>query len=95
MERVDRGSEPAHYCSGRNTMHPRTDRFFDASNACISGLFGAKPSVIPFEPGLERVATRFIGSLRAIKRRNSVGGEAWNWHASALPIRKTEEVGRA
>lgn len=65
-----------------------TDRFFDAANACITGLFGAKPSVIPFEPGLARVATRFIGRLRAIKRHGIRFGEARNWYASAFPIRE-------
>lgn len=70
--RVDRGWE----WTGALLQWPQhnapADRFFDAANACITGLFGAKLSVIPFEPGLARVATRFIGRLRAIKRRNSV-----------------------
>lgn len=98
MERVDRGSEPAHYCSGRNTMHPRTDRFFDAhptrASAGYSGLNRASSPLSRVSRELPRGLLAHCVPLNDGIRWGR-GGKARNWHASALPIRKTEEVGRA
>lgn len=91
-EWIGGGSEPAHYCSGRNTMHPRT-AFSTQPTRASPGYSGLNRASSPLSRVSRELPRGLLADCVPLNGGIRFGeGEARNWYASAFPIR--EALGR-